>query len=541
MATKTIGATGRDYATFALHASYLDGLNTLSAAEIGEVYNDGEFTVAGNIVTYTGFVASSTNTVTIQPASGQGFKDHASAASNPLTYDQTKGVGLKCTSGYSQGVLVQVDHVKIKGLQIIYTSGSFGRAFDNGTGALNGVLLDGCIIEKAASTSGSIARLRSGTMQNCLLIQRQSGGGNGLEVDYAFTVTLLNNTIVRPTGLTASGSAITAVNGTTTVKNCAGFGFTNFVNNSSLYTGSNNASDVTIGFGSSNQASLTYADQFEDVANAGGVDFRAKSGATLLDNGTNTGTPSTDIIGQSISNTTRDIGAWEFQASGSTQTLTPSLFTNSQTFYAPTVTVGTVTLTPSLFTNNQTFYAPTVSSAVTLTPNLFTNTNTFHGPTVSQGFLLEPSLFTNSNTFYDPTVTVGSVTLSPSLVVNSNVFFGPTVSGGEVSTGGGAYVKKRKRAKTKEERGADWQRTLAQISRVKPEGVPDVIEPPADIPPEEVAPSTAPSLEPIDQQDAAELLVRYGLVEPTPTSIPQAVPNIAKMNQDAITALLLAA
>lgn len=238
-----------------------------------------------------------------------------------------------------------------------------------------------------------------------------------------------------------------------------------------------------------------------------------------------------------IETTAVDIFELGYFTSGS-QTLTPSLFTNSQTFYAPTVTVGAVTLTPLLFTNNQTFYAPTVSSAVTLTPNLFTNTNTFHGPTVSQGFLLEPSLFTNSNTFYDPTVTVGSVTLSPSLVVNSNVFFGPTVSGGEVSTGGGAYVKKRKRAKTKEERGADWQRTLAQISRVKPDVAPDE---PADIPPADIAPSSEPMVEPIDPQDAAELLVRYGLVEPTPTSIPQAVPNIAKMNQDAITALLLAA
>lgn len=194
-----------------------------------------------------------------------------------------------------------------------------------------------------------------------------------------------------------------------------------------------------------------------------------------------------------IETTAVDIFELGYFTSGS-QTLTPSLFTNSQTFYAPTVTVGAVTLTPLLFTNNQ--------------------------------------------TFYDPTVTVGSVTLSPSLVVNSNVFFGPTVSGGEVSTGGGAYVKKRKRAKTKEERGADWQRTLAQISRVKPDVAPDE---PADIPPADIAPSSEPMVEPIDPQDAAELLVRYGLVEPTPTSIPQAVPNIAKMNQDAITALLLAA
>lgn len=33
-------------------------------------------------------------------------------------------------------------------------------------------------------------------------------------------------------------------------------------------------------------------------------------------------------------------------AAGGTQTLTPSLFTNSQTFYSATVTPGAVTLTP---------------------------------------------------------------------------------------------------------------------------------------------------------------------------------------------------
>jgi hypothetical protein len=34
------------------------------------------------------------------------------------------------------------------------------------------------------------------------------------------------------------------------------------------------------------------------------------------DNGTNSGAPTTDIIGQAISNTTRDAGAWELQQGG---------------------------------------------------------------------------------------------------------------------------------------------------------------------------------------------------------------------------------
>jgi len=45
----------------------------------------------------------------------------------------------------------------------------------------------------------------------------------------------------------------------------------------------------------------------------------------------------------------------------SSQALTPSLFTNSQTFHAATVAPGAITLAPSLFTGANSFYAPAVS------------------------------------------------------------------------------------------------------------------------------------------------------------------------------------
>lgn len=84
---------------------------------------------------------------------------------------------------------------------------------------------------------------------------------------------------------------------------------------------------------------------------------------------------------------------WEGGNIGTTGfTLTPSLFTNSSTFYAPTVAPGAVGLTPSLFTNGNTFYSATVSLAggdQSLTPGLFSNSNAFYGPTVvrTPGFL----------------------------------------------------------------------------------------------------------------------------------------------------------
>lgn len=112
------------------------------------------------------------------------------------------------------------------------------------------------------------------------------------------------------------------------------------------------------------------------------------------------------------------------------QTLTPDLFTNSNSFYTPTVVSGgPQDLTPSLFTNSQTFHAATVTrGAVGLTPSLFTNTNTFYNPTVTKTYALTAPLFTNTNTFYSEIVTRGAVNLVPSLFTNSSTFYAATVS-----------------------------------------------------------------------------------------------------------------
>jgi len=119
---------------------------------------------------------------------------------------------------------------------------------------------------------------------------------------------------------------------------------------------------------------------------------------------------------------------------GATQTLTPSLFSNSQSFYSATVTPGGVSLAPSLLTNGQTFYAPTVTpGSVTLAPSLFTNSNTFYGPVVTQEggpqYLTVP-LVSNTNEFYAPTVTPGAITVTPDLFANAQTFYAATVSQG---------------------------------------------------------------------------------------------------------------
>ena len=127
---------------------------------------------------------------------------------------------------------------------------------------------------------------------------------------------------------------------------------------------------------------------------------------------------------------------------GSTQTLVPDLYVNSNTFYSAIVTVGSVTLTPSLYTNSNSFYSPTVAAgAITLTPSLYVNSNIFYSPTVTVGAVtLTPSLYTNPNTFYSPTVAAGAVTLTPSLYTNTNTFYSPTVAAGAVTLTPSRYV-----------------------------------------------------------------------------------------------------
>lgn len=113
------------------------------------------------------------------------------------------------------------------------------------------------------------------------------------------------------------------------------------------------------------------------------------------------------------------------------QTLTPDLYTNTQTFYTPTV-AATYALTPALYTNDQTFYAPTVTTSNTLTPDLYTNTQTFYSPDVTQSGgtqTLTPDLYTNTQTFYSATVTPGAVVLEPQDYVDTGYadpgYFGP--------------------------------------------------------------------------------------------------------------------
>ena len=313
MATKTIGSGGgRDYANIAAWITYLQGIGTLTEPEIGELYNDSEFSVAGPIANFTGFTPSASNYVELRAASGQGFKDHASAATNPLRYDQSKGVGLKCTGNFDTAIIINVSYVRLTGLQVTHTTAESRNCLVVNSSGLTGIQITRCLFDKAAGTTGSVATIPAGTVETSVFVQRQSAGGDGIAVNFPGTVSFNGCTIVRPSDITAGGNGIYADQDPVPVTNCAIFGFSNDVNDDTRFSGNNNASDVAIGFGTSNQASLAYSSQFENTTSAS-LDLRAKSGGGLINNGTGS---ATDIIGQAVSGGTKDIGAWEFQSGG---------------------------------------------------------------------------------------------------------------------------------------------------------------------------------------------------------------------------------
>ena len=120
---------------------------------------------------------------------------------------------------------------------------------------------------------------------------------------------------------------------------------------------------------------------------------------------------------------------------GGTQTLTPPLHTNSQSFYSPAVSQSSApqSLTASLFTSSSTIFVPTVQASKALSAGLFSNANTLYSPTVTATKTLGTSFYSNAQVLYPPAVSVGSVSISPPLYSNTQTFYPQTVSVGSVS------------------------------------------------------------------------------------------------------------
>lgn len=316
--TKTIGTSSRDYSTLQAWEDALPAnLVTDGNAQVGECYNDSEFTAR---VSISGQTTDATNNITLRCASGQSFSDNTNKLTNRLAYNASNGVAVRTTTGYASAVIVvTTNNVLIEGLQVKAT-GTQTPAI-NASGTAN--VVRKCILSAVSRNNANdfVARV-AGTgnlITNSLVIADASNGCTGVSVTTGGSA--VNCTVVRPSNRTAGGKAFHAAYSTSTVKNCAIFGFS--VSSTGTYASDgHNVTDHTSAPGStSNITSATYANQFVQSSTGSSVeDFRIVGTGSDLDDAGTTDTTNIpagdDIVGQTRS--TWDVGCWEYVAAGGT-------------------------------------------------------------------------------------------------------------------------------------------------------------------------------------------------------------------------------
>lgn len=306
--TKSVGTASRNYSTIQLFEDALPAdLVAIDESWVAELYNDSEFTGA---VTVSGSTTDATRNIRFTTAAGQSFRDHVDKLTNPLRYDQTKGVGHNVAAGYTQNFNIQTENVTVENIQLKHANASgFCDVFRI---AATGAFVRNVLADQYDDSANAVIQVTAGVTKiiNSVLIQRSTSKP---AVAGLSTTEVLNSTLISPSDITntAAGVAGTA----SLVKNCAIFGF-NTATAGSASSGYN-ATDNASAPGINNQVSLTFANQFEGIATTG-LDFRVKAGATLINNGTRdaANTNDLDIIGQSRSITTPTIGAWEYVTAG---------------------------------------------------------------------------------------------------------------------------------------------------------------------------------------------------------------------------------
>ena len=324
--TKSIGSGGgRDYSTLQAWEDALPAnLVTDGNAQVGECYNDSEFTAKLSI---SGQTTNSTNNITLKAASGQSFYDHANKLTNRLAYNQSNGVAIRTTASYDGTViLVDTNNVTLRGLQVKSTGvGTFTISHNGGP---TGFVIDKCIVSGVSRSNLNsfvvgIYGSTSNRITNSLVILDSNAANSLLQLGLGAKA--INCTLVRPSNRTAGGRVATAPYATSTIRNCAIFGFTS-APSGTFDSDGHNVTDYTSAPGSTgNVTSATYANQFVQSSTGSSVeDFRiVGTGADLDDAGVTdtTNIPAgDDIVGQTRS--TWDVGCWEYVSATTTHTTT---------------------------------------------------------------------------------------------------------------------------------------------------------------------------------------------------------------------------
>lgn len=454
--TKTIGSTG-DYTT---PQAWEDACpaNLVTNDEIwrGECQNQ-EFSSSSTILTIAGQTTDATRYVVLTTVSGASFIDHADKLTNALRYNASNGAAMTTSVTYAHGVVVSTSYTRISKLQIRATGNTSYGAISLGSN---------CLIEQTIidGQTGAASLNSNSKAINCLAISRSTDANVAgfATPNFGTGVECYNCTAIKPSDIGTYGRAFQTSYGSMTIKNCAGLGFTSFYGvygGSAGASGNNNASTTTISFGTSNQESLTYADQIEQPNATTGLDCRTKSGADLIDTGADLSASgvTTDIVG-TARGATYDIGVWEYAAAGVTVTLTGVASTMSAGTVSPTLgmapsgsaatsSAGTLTsaLGSSVAGSAGTAADGTVGATLGASPSGSAATSAAGSVSGALGVTASGSAGTSSPGTVGPTIGMtvagSALTMSAGLLAYTIGFIltgiASTVAGGTLATSGG--------------------------------------------------------------------------------------------------------
>ena len=312
---KTIGTTARDYSTI---QSWEDACpaNLVTDDKIwrGECYNDSEFTAG---VTIAGMTTDVTRYVELTVAAGQSFQDHADVRTNPLRYDQTKGVGVSISTAYVTVVSMTAEYLKISRLQIRHTASNDGTCIQRGGTQLAATIAD-CVCSSANSSAsyGAPVEINATKLLNCVIVQLHTSGP-GLLV-YAGSA-VIGCTIIKPTDITAAATGIRAPypEGLIIQSNNV-FGFTTAASAGTYhascgYNATNLASGLPGTTGNVYNVTYNQTTPFTD-ADKDSLDLRAIAATALAGAGYRDSTNAPNDISGTARTATPTIGAWELAA-----------------------------------------------------------------------------------------------------------------------------------------------------------------------------------------------------------------------------------
>lgn len=304
-------------------AAWITGMGTISAPNVGQIWkNDALSNTAVNAsstATINNAGVSSTNTITLTTAPGESIIDYLAAnPSASYAYDATNGVAFTNNQNYTTHNSVNLSSQWVNASKIQFENTGSARAIESQNA---NQLIDSLIIRAALSGNDPLDIHTGSNATNCLVYC--NGGGTASAIGMTGTAQVINCTIARTSNNSAAGTGFNCSFPTGgSLQNCACFGFTTPNSGTPTNADHNGTDQASIG-GTSNQTSLTYANQFN--ATGASPDFRLKSGAGLIDNGNNSVAPGADALGTTRpQNTTVDIGSIEFIFSGAT-TLTLAL------------------------------------------------------------------------------------------------------------------------------------------------------------------------------------------------------------------------